>query len=131
MLHVFETTVRFSDLDPYDHVNHARYLSYFESARIEMLDEIGHGMSAMKRAGVHIVLVELAARFHQPAGLHDRLTITTRVGEVGRTTSRWHQECRRAEELIATIDLKAAFTDLAGRPRRAPEGFVAAAARYR
>jgi YbgC/YbaW family acyl-CoA thioester hydrolase len=120
---------RFSDLDPYDHVNHARYLSYFESARIEMLEEMGFGMDVMKRDGVQIVLVELTAAFHTPALLHDRLDVATSVVEVRRATTRWRQEAHRSDELVATLDVRAAFTGIDGRPRRAPEGFAEAAAR--
>jgi YbgC/YbaW family acyl-CoA thioester hydrolase len=130
MSHTTQIKVRFVDLDPYDHVNHARYLSYFESARIEMLDEMGFGMDVMKRAGFQIVLVELTAGFHSPAVLHDQLDIVTTVREVKRATSRWGQEARRRDELIATLEVTAAFTDLSGRPTRAPEGFAAAAGRF-
>lgn len=129
MPHVTSVVARFSDLDPYDHVNHARYLSFFESARIEMLEEMGFGMDVMKRAGVQIVLVELTAGFHLAATLHDRLDIVTRVVEVRRATTRWHQEARRGAGLVASLDVKAAFTDRTGRPRRAPDGFAEAAAR--
>jgi len=128
--HTFHTTVRFAELDPYDHVNHARYLSYFESARVELLEEMGHGMGVMADNGCHIVLVTLTATFHLPARLHDRLTITTRVVDVGRTTTRWHQECHRGEDLVATLEVRAAFTALDGRPRRTPPGFADAAARH-
>ena len=106
-------------------MNHARYLTYFESARIELLEDVGFGMDSMKAAGFQIVLVELSARFHAPAGLHDHLTVTTRVAEIKRSTTRWSQEARRAdEELIAALDVTAAFTDRDGKPRRAPDGFA-------
>ena len=95
-------TVRFGDLDPYNHVNHARYLTYFESARIELLEEIGFGMGVLEDLGVQIVLVEVSA------------------------TARWRQEAHRSEELIASADVRAAFTDLAGRPTRPPAGFAGA-----
>lgn len=119
--------VRFSDLDPYDHVNHAEYLRYFEAARIELLEEIGFGMDAMKEAGVQIVLVELTAHYLAPATLHDVLTVSTEVVEVRRTASRWHQEAHCDGRAVATLDVHAAFTDRAGRPCRAPDGFAAAA----
>ncbi len=122
--------VRFADLDPYGHVNHARYLTFFESARIELLDEIGFGMTRMQERGFQIVLVELTARFHAPAVLHDRLSVETAVGEVKRSTTSWRQRALRGTELIASADVRAAFTDANGRPIRAPEGFVAAAAGY-
>jgi acyl-CoA thioester hydrolase len=130
MAHLATITVRFADLDPYDHVNHARYLTYFESARIEMLDEMGFGMDLMKAGGFQIVLVGLTAGFHAPASLHDRLDVATTVSEVRRTTSRWGQEAHRDGELVASLEVRAAFTDLAGVPRRAPEGFAEAAARF-
>jgi YbgC/YbaW family acyl-CoA thioester hydrolase len=128
-----ETTikVRFSDLDPYDHVNHARYLSFFEAARVEALEEMGFGMGLMRAQGLQIVLVEIGARFVRPAGLHDLLTIRTVIGEGTRATSLWHQEARLGSgDLVASLDVRAVFTDLVGRPRRAPDGFAAAAARF-
>jgi YbgC/YbaW family acyl-CoA thioester hydrolase len=123
-----DVVVRFADLDPYGHVNHARYLSYFEAARIEVLDQMGFGMMEMQAMGFHIVLVELVARYHAPSGLHDVLNIHTRVGEVRRAPSAWHQRAQRGDDLIASLDVKAAFTTLDGRPSRAPEGFSQAAA---
>jgi acyl-CoA thioester hydrolase len=121
--HATTIVVRFGDLDPYDHVNHARYFTYFESARIELLEEMGFGMDVMKSQGFQIVLVEVTARFHKPALLHDRLTIETAVLEVGRSTTRWRQQAKRGSELIASLEVRAAFTDAGGAPVRAPAGF--------
>ena len=131
MPHVTTIVVRFADLDPYDHVNHARYLTYFESARIEMLAEMGYPMDTMKRDGFQIVLVELTAGFHTPATLHDRLEITTTVGEIRRSTTSWAQAAQIGETQVASLEVKAAFTNLEGRPIRAPEGFATAAERFR
>lgn len=130
MPHVSTIVVRFADLDPYDHVNHARYLTYFESARIEMLEQMGFGMDVMKREGFQIVLVELTAGFHVPATLHDRLEIATTVGDLRRSTTTWTQRALRGTDLIASLAVKAAFTDRSGRPIRAPEGFAEAASRF-
>lgn len=123
-------TVRFSDLDPWGHVNHARYLSYFESARIELLDEIGFGILDMAAGGRQIVLVELTATYAAAANLHDVLDITTRVESVRRASSHWHQEASCQGSPMATLDIRCAFTDLGGRPARPPDGFLAAVARY-
>jgi acyl-CoA thioester hydrolase len=121
--HSTTIVVRFGDLDPYDHVNHARYFTYFESARIELLEEMGFGMGVMKSQGFQIVLVEVTARFHKPAVLHDRLTIETAVLEVARSTTRWRQQATRGGDLIASLEVRAAFTDSGGAPVRAPAGF--------
>lgn len=129
MTHTTTITVRFSDLDPYDHVNHARYLTYFESARVEMLDSVGFGMVRMKREGFQIVLVEVSVRFHASAGLHDRLTITTDLLDSGRASTRWRQQARVGDRLVADLEARAAFTDPGGRPIRPPAGFGEAVAR--
>ncbi|HVR31262.1 MAG TPA: thioesterase family protein [Acidimicrobiia bacterium] len=128
--HSTTITVRFSDLDPWGHVNHARYLSYFESARIELLDEIGFGILEMAAHGRQIVLVELTARYHAASNLHDVLDITTRVGAIRRATSHWHQEAHCAGVAVAALDIRAAFTDPSGRPGRPPAGFAEAVAAY-
>ena len=121
-----EVRVRFYELDPYNHVNHTAYLGYFETARVEALSAAGFGLDVMKEQGFQIVLVEVTARFVKPATLHETLSITTEVVEIARSTSRWHQDMRRGDDLIATLDVRAAFTDLDGRPVRAPAGFVEA-----
>lgn len=126
--HTTTITVRFADLDPYDHVNHARYLTYFESARVEMLDSAGYGMVRMKREGFQIVLVEISVRFHSAASLHDELTITTDLVESGRASTTWRQEAHLGDRLVADLGARAAFTDPEGRPIRPPEGFAEAVA---
>lgn len=128
--HHTSITVRFADLDPWGHVNHARYLSYFESARIELLDDIGFGIMDMATTGRQIVLVELTAKYLAASNLHDSLDVTTRVASIQRATSHWHQEAHCDSAPVATIDIRCAFTDRAGRPSRPPEGFVEAVAAY-
>ena len=126
MVHRYEVRTRFYELDPYEHVNHTVYFGYFESGRVEALAAAGYGLDVMKQAGFQIVLVELNARFLLPATLHETLLITTSVVEITRATSRWHQDMTRGEDLLATLDVRAAFTNLAGRPTRPPGGFAAA-----
>lgn len=129
MAHTTTITVRFADLDPYDHVNHARYLTYFESARVEMLDSVGYGMVRMKQECFQIVLVEVSVRFHATASLHDELTVSTALLEGGRASTRWRQDARLGGRLIAELEARAAFTDPEGRPIRPPVGFAEAVAR--
>ena len=126
MSHRAEIRVRFHELDPYNHVNHTNYLAYFETARVEYLNDVGMGMDVMKDHGYQIVVVELRAKFLAAAGLGDVLMVTTDVIDVGRVTSTWGQEMTRGEEKIATLEVKAAITDLSGRPRRVPDEFAAA-----
>jgi YbgC/YbaW family acyl-CoA thioester hydrolase len=123
MAHRFDVAVRFYELDPYHHVNHAVYFSYFETARIALLAEAGLTMEGMQDDGLMIVVAELSAQFRRPAVEGDRLVVETAVLEFGRVTSRWRQRLLRGDESLVQQDVVAAFTDLEGRPQRFPERF--------
>ena len=124
VVHRFSLRPRFYELDPYNHVNHTSYLQYFEAARVEALAEVGLGLDVMSQRGFQIVLVELTARFFNAATLHDDLVVSTAVAEIARASSKWSQEIRRGDDVIATLDLRAAFTNLEGRPTRPPPDFA-------
>ncbi len=130
MLHRFRVKVRFSELDPYDHVNHTFYLTYCETARIELLDEVGWGMSRLEEQGRRIVVTDMVARFLAAASLGDELTIETSVIEIRRATSRWRQRILRADQGIFDLEVGAAVLDMRGRPARFPAGFAEALAAY-
>ena len=131
MAHSTVVRARFSDLDPYNHVNHARYLSYFEMARVDLLEELGFSMARLAEIGLQIVLVEANVRYYAPARLGDEVRITTRVREVRRVSTRWSQVAEVGSQPVATLEIKAAFTDLDGKPQRTPKGFSEATLPYR
>lgn len=123
-VHTTSVKVRFYELDPYDHVNHTNYFSYFETARIEYLSDMGWGLDTLKENGWQFVVVEIQARFLAAARYGQELVIYTWVEGVGRVKSTWRQVMRRGDETVAEIEVSAAFTDLTGRPRRIPPEFV-------
>ena len=123
-IHTTSVKVRFYELDSYDHVNHTNYFSYFETARIEYLAEMGWGLDYLKRQGFQFVVVEIAARFQAAARYGQELTIRTWIVEAGRVRSTWNQIMFRGDEVVAQIEVTAALTDLNGRPRRIPREFV-------
>ena len=123
-VHTTSLKVRFYELDPYDHVNHTNYFSYFETARIDYLAEMGWGLDHLKAQGSQFVVVELHARFLAAARFGEELTMHTWVEAVGRVKSTWQQVMLREEEEVARLTVSAAFTDLAGKPRRIPEEFA-------
>jgi acyl-CoA thioester hydrolase len=130
MTHRFDIAVRFYELDPYRHVNHAVYLQYFETARIALLDEVGLTMQGMMEDGLMIVVAELRARFVEPAVEGDQLVVETEVAEFGRVTTRWRQRLLRGDELLVEQEVVAAVTNLEGRPQRFPERFRDRLERY-
>jgi acyl-CoA thioesterase FadM len=60
--------VRWGELDAYQHVNHATYLSYLEHARVATLESVGWGMHALTAAGYQVVVVRIDIRFRRPPG---------------------------------------------------------------
>ena len=123
-VHETSLKVRFYELDPYDHVNHTNYFSYFETARIEYLTDMGWGLDVLKENGWQFVVVELQARFRAAARYGQELVIRTWIKDVGRVKSTWQQLMLRDDQVVAELEVSAAFTDLEGRPRRIPREFV-------
>ncbi|NND84995.1 MAG: acyl-CoA thioesterase [Acidimicrobiia bacterium] len=116
--------VRWGELDPYNHLNHAVYFSYCEAARIAMLEEAGFGMATLEDAGYRIVVTETHARFLRSATEGQVLAITTELHEGRRASATWRQVITTDDEEIFEMLVTAAFTNLDGRPTRAPEGFL-------
>ena len=123
-VHTTSLKVRFYELDPYDHVNHTNYFAYFETARIEYLNEMGWALDVLKERGWQLVVVDISARFLAAARYGEELTIHTWVEDAGRVKSTWRQTMLRGDEEVARVTLTAAFTDLEGRPRRLPPEFA-------
>lgn len=118
MTHQTRIKVRFYELDPYNHVNHALYVSYFEVARIELLASIGFSMETMSSLGAHIVVTSITTRFLKSAGPGDELIVETDVVRMRRVSGQWRQRILRGDEVLATQLLEAAMTDVQGRPMR-------------
>lgn len=126
----FPIQVRFYELDPYGHVNHATYLQYFEAARVAWLSEMGQGLDALKRGGVQLVVTAVATRFVASALLNDRLVIDTALVAARRVRAQWAQHAWRGDELIACQRINFATVNLDGRPVRIPEELATAMAEY-
>lgn len=126
--HTTTVAVRFAELDPYAHVNHAVYVTYFEVGRAEALDSVGLSLATMAERGFQVVVVELAVRYRRAAGAGDVLEVQTEVVEIGRASTRWSQRILRHGEVLATAEVKAGVTDRDGRPARPPAWLVDALA---
>jgi len=118
--------VRHHEVDLYGHVNHANYVHYLEAARVEALEAIGLALPEMRRQGYLLVAVELAVKYHSPAGPGDVLEILTHIREIRGARSIWVQEIREmsSRRLAVTAEVTGAFMTEGGRPVRVPAAFV-------
>ena len=98
---------------------------------MDLLDEMSFSMNQLQQMGLQIVLVEANIKYFTPARLGDSIEVTTEVREVRRASTRWSQTARVGPEPVATVEIKAAFTNLTGKPQRTPEGFAEATLPYR
>lgn len=128
--HQTELRVRFYELDPYNHVNHSVYIQYFESARIELLSEIGFGLDTLQDRGQQLVVLSLRTRFLTAAGLGDVLTVESGLLDAGRVRTTWAQRIGRGDKSVATQIVEFATTDPAGRPLRTPADLTEAMAPF-
>lgn len=118
--------VRFHELDPYGHVNHGVYLNWFETARIDLMDDLGFGLDTLRARGVHLVVTQANLSFLRPAVAGDTVTIETEVRDLRRATSRWHQRVVRDGQVLAEVDVRSGTLDSSGRPVAAPDDLRAA-----
>lgn len=121
MAHRSELTVRFNELDPYNHVNHASYVIYLEVARTEALEACGVPIATVAARGFQLVVTRLDIRYLAPAGAGDRLTVTSEIGRLRRVSGSWIQRIHRGDEMLVEAEVHVAVTDRAGRPTRPPD----------
>jgi acyl-CoA thioester hydrolase len=76
--------VRYSDLDPNEHVNHARYLIYLEEARLAFRRELDRELGLPDQ--VSWPIAELTIRYLRSATYPGLLTVELAPVHVGRTS---------------------------------------------
>lgn len=74
----------------------------FESARVELSEEVGIGLDDLKEKWLLPRGTDLATKLSRSARGGDMLSIETEVVEQRRASSRWRHRTRRGDELIAT-----------------------------
>lgn len=118
--------MRWGELDPYNHVNHAVYSSYLEHARVAALEHLDRGLDDLQGDGIQIVVVRSDVRFLASATAGDTLVISSRVAEVRGASMTWEQEIRRGDTTIVQATITAAAVNHSGRPTRIPADLRAA-----
>lgn len=130
--HHFALRVYFEDTDFSGIVYHANYLRFCERARSDMLRSIGIDQRGTFEAGNGVyALSELAIKYLRPARFEDDLLILSQVLETRAAAVVIQQRVMRIHaqaepELLARLDVLAAFINSGGRPIRQPAAWRAA-----
>lgn len=121
----FTVKVRHYEADAYGHVNHACYVHYLETARVEALEAIGLSLPDMRRQGVIAVAAAISVKYHSPASPGETLVITTHVREMRGARTLWIQTVSEAKtgRPVVTAEVTGAFLTESGKPLRVPPSF--------
>jgi acyl-CoA thioester hydrolase len=76
--------VRWSEVDPFAHANHAAYLEWFEEARNRYFEAVG--LPPLSRSTPGPVMVRLEVDYRKPLGYGDRVLVTARTRAMRRTS---------------------------------------------
>ncbi len=126
---VTEHPVRWGDQDSLDHVNHAMYLRYFETVRIEYLRRLGLEPPgpAWRESGA--IIASVTCRYLAPVKYPDNLVLGARVSNLGtdRLTMEHAAYSTKLEKLAARSTCHLVWYDyVAGKKRPIPEEIRAA-----
>jgi len=75
--------VRYGDLDPQGHVNNAKYLTYFEQARVHYLLNLGLFTPGQSFTNIGIILAEVEVTFLAPVQYSTDVHIGMRISRLG------------------------------------------------
>lgn len=81
MPHIAPISVRFADLDKFNHVNNAVYLTYAEQARVHYFDDVLGDSIDWHEKG--LILAKSEANYLAPILLHDKITVETKCTKIG------------------------------------------------
>ncbi|WP_306056837.1 acyl-CoA thioesterase [Natronococcus wangiae] len=102
-----EVPVRFRDLDPLDHVNHAVYASYIETVRIDYIKDV----LGQRQQDLSFVIANLEISYERPITLGDEPVVALSVTDLGETSCTMAYEIRVDGEIAATAETVMVHTD--------------------
>jgi len=107
-----EDRVRFADLDALGHCNSAVYSTYFESARVALLELVGHPVIGRATS---FAIVRQVIDYRRELAMDARLRIGTRVTKLGRTSVGLVNAVFEGEACAATAEILGVVLSMATR----------------
>ena len=89
--------VRYGDLDPQGHLNNAKFLTYFEQARIQYLRHLGLFIEGQSFLDVGVILADAHVAFRQPVNWDTPVKVGVRTARLGTKSMRMEQVIVHAE----------------------------------
>lgn len=124
--HVLPVRIYYEDTDFTGVVYHGNYLRYFERGRSDFLRLVGIGHADLleREDPAAFTVVKMEIEFRKPARIDDALHVRTTYDSARGPRLFVTQRIVRGADLICTASVQAACIDLAGRPRKPPQGLL-------
>ena len=113
------TEVRYGDLDPQGHVNNAKYLTYFEQARVYYLIHLGLFGKDQSFMDIGLIIADIHIKFNAPTHYGDEIKTGVYTAKIGNKSMIVEQvvvdvktgvEMAKGEVVIVTFDYRAKKT---------------------
>jgi acyl-CoA thioester hydrolase len=117
--------VRYAETDAMGVAYHANYLTWFEVARVNLLDELGLPYRELEKRGYRLPVLEVHANYLRPTFFDDRLEMRIRLRERPSVRLRIEYELYRGADLCLTGYTVHAFVNLRGEPVKPPADVLA------
>ena len=107
--------VRYGDLDPQGHVNNAKYLTYFEQARIAYWIDMGFFTTDQSFMEIGVILADIHLTYLEPVYFGQKVKVGVHVARLGNKSMTWEQnvidvesdkELAKAEIVIVAYDYR-------------------------
>ena len=107
--------VRYGDLDPQGHVNNAKFLTYFEQARVQYMIELGLFTRDQSFMKIGVIIADIHITYFEPIYFGQNIKVGVRAVRFGNKSMTWEQnvvdevsgkEVAKGEVVIVTYDYK-------------------------
>ena len=75
--------VRYGDLDPQGHLNNAKYLTYFEQARIRYFEELGLFSKDQSFMDIGVIVADIHIKYRVPVFLGAAVQVGVKMEKIG------------------------------------------------
>lgn len=83
--------VRYGDLDPQGHVNNAKYLTYFEQARVAYWIKLGLFTTDQSFMELGVILADVHITYLEPIYYGQNIKVGVHVSKLGNKSMTWEQ----------------------------------------
>jgi thioesterase III len=120
MIYSYPLLIRETLLDSFGHVNNAAYLTLYEEARWDLINQNGYGLQKIRETGLGPTLLEVKLRFLKELRVRDSIVIESQMISYEKKIGKLMQRMMRAEEVCSTAEFTIALFDIRERKLVSP-----------